>query len=299
MPFYLLIPLACAVVYTVSSLLFKRGYLEGAGTIESFHWANVLAMPFFVPLFFVNPGTLPPAEWWRPAVTALLIYAGSWSTFAAIQKGDVSVVTPVLGTKVVFVALGTVLIAGTALSSLLWIAAVLATAGIFVVGMGDLRPGRARGEAIALCLLSSLCFGLTDVLIGMWAQRYGGTAFLAALPQCIGLFSLLVIPWTAPGTFRLPRAARPWVVWGSLTLAAQGMAMGIALAFFNDTTGVNIVYGTRGLWSILLVLFAGAWFGNHERRDAGRRAMAWRLGGTLLITASVVLAVIARSRGAS
>jgi hypothetical protein len=75
------------------------------------------------------------------------------------------------------------------------------------------------------------------------------------------------------------------------------MAMGIALAFFNDPTGVNIIYSTRGMWSLALVWFAGSWFGNPERSSAGPRAMAWRFAGTSLITAAVILAVIARSTG--
>jgi uncharacterized membrane protein len=297
MPFYLLLPLACALVYTVGSLLFKRAYLEGAGPIESFHWANILAMPFFLPLFFINPGSLPPADWWRPILTSALIYAGAWCTFAAIAKGDVSVVTPVLGTKVVFVAFTAVALAGTSLSPTLWLAAFLTTAGIVLVGIGDAKPGRARADALILGLLSSLFFGVSDVLIGMWAPKFGGTTFLAALPQCIGLFSLAAIPASAPATFRIPKPSRPWVIWGSLLLAAQGMAMGIALAFFNDPTGVNIIYSTRGMWSLALVWFAGSWFGNPERSSAGPRAMAWRFAGTSLITAAVILAVIARSTG--
>lgn len=80
MPFYLLLPLACALVYTIGSLLFKRAYFEGAGPIESFHWANILATPFFMPLFFITPGNLPPADWWRPILTsALTCPAGRWS----------------------------------------------------------------------------------------------------------------------------------------------------------------------------------------------------------------------------
>jgi hypothetical protein len=45
----------------------------------------------------------------------------------------------------------------------------------------------------------------------------------------------------------------------------------------------------------VLVWFAGAWFGNRERGDAGKRAMAWRIAGTAMITVGVVLAVLARS----
>lgn len=253
-------------------------------------------MPFFVPLFFVQPGHLPLAESWRPALTSALIYFGSWSTFAAVKRADVSLVTPVLGTKVVFVALAFVALSGKPLSPGLWTAALLATAGVFVIGAADLKPGNAPGPAIALCLASSLFFGVTDVLIGQWAPHYGGTAFLASIPQFLGLFSLTAILFSPAPVLRLPREHRFWVLGGAVVLAAQGMAMGLALAFFNDPTGVNILYSTRGLWSLILVWAIGSWFANHEHHRAGRRTMGWRLTGTVLITAGVVLAVLERSR---
>src|SRR6187402_1420956 len=154
LPYWLLLPAVAAVVYTVASLFFKRGYSEGAGTMQTFHCTNLVAMPFFLPLFFVNPGYLPLSDLWRPALTAALIYAGTLGTFAAIRRGDVSMVTPILGTKVLFVAIGVVTISEGTLSSGLWAAALLATAGIFFIGRPDLRPGRAGGPAILMCLIS-------------------------------------------------------------------------------------------------------------------------------------------------
>jgi hypothetical protein len=93
----------------------------------------------------------------------------------------------------------------------------------------------------------------------------------------------------------LPSGARRWTVSACLLLAVQGMAMGLALVFFQDPTGVNILYSTRGLWAVLLVWCAGSWFANRERERAGRTTMILRLAGTLFITTGVVIAVIARS----
>lgn len=295
-PYWLLLPAAAAVIYTVASLFFKRGYGEGAGTMQTFHWANLIAMPFCAPLFLANPGHLPLTELWRPALTAACIYAGSLGTFAAIRRGDVSMVTPVLGTKVIFVALGVVTISGGGLSTGLWIAALLATAGIFFIGSPDLRSGRTGGPAILLCLVSALFFALTDVLIGQWAKQYGGTTFLAVIPQFLGVFSLLTVACSRTPVLRLAPLCRPRVIIGGMLLSAQLLMMGTALTFFSDPTGVNILYSTRGLWSIVLVWMFGSWFGNRESQTAGRRTMLWRLAGTVLITAGVVIAIFERSR---
>ncbi|HWB06128.1 MAG TPA: DMT family transporter [Verrucomicrobiales bacterium] len=295
LPAYLLIPAAAAFIYTVASLLFKRAYEEGAGTLTVFHWSNLVSMPVFLPLFFSNHGAFPASDWWRPGVVAALMYIGTWIMFAAIRRGDISMVTPILGTKVVLVALTLVAISGSGPGSGLWLAACLATAGIFIIGKGDLKPGKANGGALLMCLGSSLLYSVSDVLIAHWAGNHGGTAFLAALPQFFGLFSLLSLIGSKPGSMRLPPGTPRWVISGSVLLALQGMSMGISLAFFNDPTGVNILYSTRGLWAIALVWCAGSWFANRERSRAGRSTMLWRLTGTVFITAGVVIAVIARS----
>ena len=294
-PYWLLLPAAAAVIYTVASLFFKRGYAEGAGTMQTFHVANFIAVPFFLPLFFVNPGHLPLLELWRPAIVSGLIYAGTLGTFAAIRRGDVSMVTPLLGTKVVFVAMAFVLVTGGALSSGLWIASVLAAAGIFVIGKADLQPGRAGGAAIMLCLVSAAFFGLTDVLIGQWAPHFGGTTFLAAVPVGNAVFSLIHLTVSRRSIFPLPARARGPMLCGGVLLAAQAIAMGLTLTFCNDPAGINILYGTRGLWSIVLVWSLGAWFSNRERYTAGPAVMLSRLTGAALITAGVVIAVLERS----
>ncbi|HEX2748122.1 MAG TPA: EamA family transporter, partial [Verrucomicrobiales bacterium] len=202
-PVYLLIPAVAAVIYTVASLLFKRGYEEGAGTLATFHWSNLICMPVFAPLFFFNPGPLPVAEWWRPALVAAMMYSGTWIAFAAIRRGDVSMVTPILGTKVVFVALASVALSTTEPGTALWLAAFLTAAGIFVIGKGDLRPGRANGIAILMCLGSSLIYGVTDVLVAHWAGKFGGTTFLGALPQFLGIYSLLSLAGSRRGIMQL------------------------------------------------------------------------------------------------
>jgi carbohydrate-selective porin OprB len=65
----------------------------------------------------------------------------------------------------------------------------------------------------------------------------------------------------------------------------------MAHAIHGHAAGVNVVYGTRGLWSLALVWWAGRWFGNTERAEAGRRVILARLAGAALLLAAVALAV--------
>jgi hypothetical protein len=57
---------------------------------------------------------------------------------------------------------------------------------------------------------------------------------------------------------------------------------------FGDATAVNIVYGTRGLWSVLLVWLAGRWLGSDEG-SRGATVLGGRLAGAALMTAAVVV----------
>ena len=58
---------------------------------------------------------------------------------------------------------------------------------------------------------------------------------------------------------------------------------------------MNVVYGTRGLWSLALVWWAGPWFGNIERQEIGTRHMLSRVVGAVLILLAVALSVLGAS----
>lgn len=293
-PWYLLIPLVAAGAYAAAALFFKQAYAGGLGMREGFYWMNFAGMVVFAPLLATVEVWPPLSELWKPGLTAGIIFCGTGVTFAAMRAGEVSLVTPLMGTKVVFTALLAAGWAGTRLPAGLWVAALLTTCGILVLGWRDLQRGQGKSGAVGLCLLNSLIFAGADVLIGHWAPGYGRAAFLAVVFLGIGLGSLATVRWQAPAVLRVPAAARPYLWLGAGVMAVQTLAMGLCIAGSNDPTGVNVVYGTRGLWSIALVWFVGRrWFGNGERTSAGA-AMGQRLAGSLLILAAVVVAVLAR-----
>ena len=292
-PWYLIIPLICAGVYAAASLIFKRAYAQGLGMMEAFYWVNFAGMAFFVPMLFLAGPWPPLTEFWKPAATASLIFCGTWATFAAIRAGDVSLVTPLMGTKVVLTALVAVVMVPTSLPLGLWVAAGLTTVGILVLGWRDLQRGFGKAAAVGWCLLSSLLFAGADVSIGHWAADFGRPAFLGTVFVGIGLISLAMVKWQAPKAFRVPVGARSFLILGAVLMTLNTLAMALCIARSKDPTGVNIVYGTRGLWSTGLVWFAGQrWFGNAERHTAGRE-MPMRLVGSLLILTAVAVAVLA------
>lgn len=296
MPWYLLLPLVSAALYSFSSLLTKRGLREGATMMQAFHVSNFSVGVAFAPLLLLET---EPVRWdllYQPLLVTAAYFLGTWLTFLAIQKGDVSLVTPLMGTKVVFVALGMVALAGRMPAPVLWIAAALTALGVFLMGAGDFgKKVHGHAGAVTAALLSAGIFGICDVWVTMWSQGFGAMTFLAISSMGVGVISLGM--WLAQGRPSLKMApgtvAGPYVIWGGAVLGIQAVAMGLALSYFDDATGINVAYASRGLWAILIVAWVGPFFGNHERHSSGR-AFGWRVAGTMLLTAAVVLAVLAR-----
>ena len=295
MPVYLLLPLIAAFLYALSSVFVKRGLRDGATMNQAFHINNIAVAIIFLPLTFLDSQPINLTLWYWPVLTGIGFFFGGWLTFIAIQRGDVSLVTPVLGTKVVFVAVGSVMFTTQSLSLTLWIAALLTSLGIFLIGFRDVRGVRHAAFTAFITLASAALFGLCDVMLTAWAKPFAPLTFLTVSSLVVGALSFVV--WIAQGRKEIlpARGPRGWTVAGGVIVAGQAIMIGVALGFFSDATGINVVYASRGLWAIVLVYWFGKLLGNDERTTSGQH-FGWRFVGTTLLTAAVVMAVIERSR---
>jgi hypothetical protein len=77
---------------------------------------------------------------------------------------------------------------------------------------------------------------------------------------------------------------------GAVILALQAARMTYALGVYGDATAVNIVYASRGLWSVAAVWLVGHWFGNEEQ-TLPTHLLRNRLGGAALMLAAIGLVV--------
>ncbi|MEM9280596.1 MAG: EamA family transporter [Verrucomicrobiota bacterium] len=297
MPTYLLLPLAAAIVYSLGSILIKRALKEGVTMDQSFHLTNLLMGTLFLPLFFLEKQVIQWDQLFRPLAMGATFFAATWLTFVAIRRGDVSLVTPIMGTKVVFVAVGMVLFTGQALSLSLWLAAIMTPLGILVMSFSDFRKGNHLWFTIGVTLASAALFGVNDVMVNAWASSFGPLAFLSIGSITVSFISILI--WSCQGRPALlaRSAGRAHAGWGACCIGLQAILMGIALAFFTDATGINVVYSSRGLWAIVLVVVFGSFLGNSEHRDQGR-AFIGRVVGTVILTVAVVIAVLDRANAA-
>jgi drug/metabolite transporter (DMT)-like permease len=285
---HLLLPLASSLLYVLGAVLLKRATAAGVGLWRAAFVTNLVSAVAFLPLLALGgPGQVWTAIW-QPAVVALLLVAGQCSSLWALTRGDVSVATPVLGAKIILVAFFTTVVAGQRVPPQLWWAAILGTLAIGLLNRGPAGRHHDLMLTILGSLLAAVAFALFDVLVMLWSPAWGAGRFLPLMMGLAGLYSLAFIPLFSEPLRKVPRTIGWILLGGAVLVALQGILLITTIAVFGDATSVNIVYGTRGLWSVLLVWLAGRWLGSEEF-DRGAGVLGGRLAGALLMTAAVVV----------
>jgi hypothetical protein len=81
-----------------------------------------------------------------------------------------------------------------------------------------------------------------------------------------------------------------WAFGGGTLLTIQAMGIAYCIAVYHEVTVTNVLYNTRGLWSVALVWVVGHWFANAEKQ-VGSGIMTRRLIGALILLAAVYLSL--------
>ncbi|MGB8170924.1 MAG: EamA family transporter, partial [Chthoniobacteraceae bacterium] len=285
-----LLVMAAAVIYAVGALVVKRAADMKVGAWRTAFVANVITALFFQPLFALG-GKFHGELWWQPAIVALCFVAGQWLTYVSLERGDVSVATPVLGIKVLLVAMFVTATGGESLPLKLWLAAALATAGIALLNRSSGGERRHVSLTIVTAGLAAAAFAVFDVLVQRWSPAWGLGRFLPLTIGFAAVLSLAFIPrFSAPLT-EVPRAAWPWLLGGAGAIAAQSVVFVSTIARWGHAPQANVIYSSRGLWSVLLVWTCGKWMLGSEA-TLGGRVLAWRLAGAALMMSAIVLVLV-------
>jgi drug/metabolite transporter (DMT)-like permease len=279
-----------AFVYAAGALLIKRSAELGAGVWRTAFVANVISALMFQPLLVLG-GSIHLHLWWQPASTALLFIAGQWLSFISLERGDVSVATPVLGIKILLVAILVTALAGDSLPWPLWVSSVLATAGIALLHRGGSGTHHHIGRTVTTAGLAATCYALCDVMVQTWTPAWGVGRFLPITQGLSGVLSFAFVPFFRASLRELPRTAWPWLLGGTFAFAVQACLFVSAIAKWGNVTPANVVYSSRGLWSVLLVWWFGRWTGIAEQQR-GPRVLAWRLAGAVLMMSAIALVLV-------
>jgi drug/metabolite transporter (DMT)-like permease len=227
-------------------------------------------------------------HYWQPALSGLLFCVAQVVMFLAITRGDVSVAAPVMGAKVIFVALFSTLLLSDHVPLLWWLGAGLSATAVGLLNLGVKTKHRLVRQTILLALTSSLLYGLCDVLLQRWAPAWGPGNFFPPLYMAVGIYSFGLLKFAHGGLRGMTAQAWRWVLPGALLNALNNAGIAITLGIWGQATAVNIVYSSRGLFSVLLVWLTGHWFSNTERH-AGRGVLVYRLIGAAAMLAAIGL----------
>ncbi len=283
------------------SYLFSRLYCLGPGAslrrllVISHVIQGAVSLPLVV---LAWPADVGPVRLWIVPVlaTAGFYLVGQTCLLIALRYTTASRVAPLLGLKVVTVALLTVVVLGDHVSVGQWLAVGLAVMGAFVLNHtgGSLPPP-------ALAAIAGACLGYTgsDFHIRVTLEAmpdvppvHASFFAMAATYLICGLAAMPLLPWYGSRQFRQWTAATPYALsW--LT------AMGFLFACFALAGLVlgNIVQSLRGLISIALAGMLASYGLVHLEAKLTRRVYWRRFAAAVLMTAAVALFVLAGTEG--
>lgn len=291
-----LIPLFCALLYPLGTLLIKRSLDANAEAdgkavdVWSLTAINYWMMALvFLPAVVLDGNPIPWGLWYQPALMGLFSFMGQAFAFKAISTGDLTIATPALGSKVLIVALLTVILLRQSVPVPWWIAAACSFAAVYFLQAGVRSARRKVMATLSYALMTATCFALGDVLIQKWSPQWGVFHFVPAFALFSAVYSLALLPLMRKPRLRFSRTAWRWLLWGSAVLSVQSLLLTTVIGIFGKVTQANIVFSSRGLWNFLLIWFGGNWFANRER-EAGSEVMLYRLAGAALMFTAIVLA---------
>mgnify|MGYP005864582417 CR=1 FL=1 len=291
----LLTALAQSISYLCSRhLVSHRGWSLRQLLVLAHVWMGLMAL-LLLPLTW--HAQVPSWRQWALPLTGVTLFylLGQTSLFYALRYTEASRVAPLLGIKLVMLALAAVVLLGQALALGQWLAVGLATTAALLLNQ---TGGRLPTRAIVAILLACVGYTGSDLCISVLNQQLQspGTPTLqvamlgASLSYLLsGLIGAVLLPWHGERRPQRWLAALPYAL--AWFVAMLGMYAAISLA---GVVLANILQSTRGLMSVALgALLAGVGL-VHLESKATRSVLIRRLIAAGLMTLAVGLYVYYR-----
>jgi drug/metabolite transporter (DMT)-like permease len=289
MEYYSFNAIIAALIYSLAAVLSKGALEKGCGILR----LSFIINQIFVLVFFLALGwKMEPVDWSQvhlPVIAGILFFFGQVFTFAAIRMGDVSIQTPVMGTKAVFVALIAALLGLQEVSWQMGLAAVLAALAVALLGFSGGKSERV-GLTIGLSLMSALTFAGSDQMVGVFGSGFGKNSFLVIAIAVNALLSFGLIPFFNAPLRDIPKKSIRWAVAASIGMGVQAVILNYTLAASGKVVVINILYSARGLFSVVLGLLIAMLF------TVSIEQMSWkvriqRMIGAILISVAIAIAL--------
>lgn len=292
-PLAVILPLCSAIGYTFAALMLKRATERGVGPWRVTFIVNWTAAVLFTPWLLTGgqPFTLLNVS--QAVLAGAAFFVGQVFTFLALSRGDVSLTTPILGTKVIFVALLAPWFAGEQINPTLWTSALLTCVATALLG-GEFKTNSHRlVPSLIFGTSAAMAYAVTDIMQQRWGKSLGFGHFAPVMFYTIGLLSFTLRPAFSAPLSELPKRSFHWALAGGILISLQATGIAYSIATYNKVTLINILYSTRGIWSVILVWAVGHWFSNTEKA-VGRSVMVRRLIGASILLVAVILGLGSR-----
>jgi len=287
---YLLLPLTSAILYGIGSLGLRGASQEGVSPWRTTFMANSVSAVAFLIYLRGWPTPELPAAWGPVLGLGVVFFLGNTLTVLSLTYGDVSISTPVLAAKVMIVVGILAALGDGHITSTTWIAGFLTVLGVFLLQLQGKHHPRHHHVllTILLSLAASTCFAVFDLGIQFLSAEHGfhrvaPYAILSAAVLSFGLLPFCKMPYR-----EIPRKAKRYIWTGAGLITLQATILIFSLGKFQDAAGINIVYGSRGLWGIFMVWAIGKHFGNNELQK-NKGAFKFRVAGAVCIVTAIGL----------
>jgi drug/metabolite transporter (DMT)-like permease len=291
---FLVLPLVLGLMYSVAAMAFKRALAGGMDVRRIIFFSNLATTILLLPLLSLASKPHPSALFYQPLLAGLAFFSGIVLNIVALHRGDVSIATPLLGTKVLFVAVFTMMVLGKPVLPSLWISAVLVTVALVILRGPANRVHHRFWATVFFAVGSSSAFALCDIFFQLWTRIWGVGLFVPIVFGTVCMLSFTLLRWFPVSAGVVTGNTWKWLIAGCVLNGLQTLGIVICVGLFrhpNAATAVNIVYNSRGIWSVMLVWILGDWFGNIER-EQGARVMAARFTGAVLLLSAIVITLL-------
>ena len=285
-------PLLAALVYSGIAITFKRLANQGIGPWRLTFATNIGQAVAVLPLWFLGDASPSIHLLWQPAATALTFLIGQIALFLAMDRGDVSVVTPLLGSKVIMVAALATALFHKPVPKSLWLAATLATAATALLSIGKPIDKHRLRSSLAWGTVAALAFSLTDILYEQWSGNLDVWRFSVLVFSIMAALSLPLIRHLEPLPTSVQHSFLPTIAILSLVLGAQIVLVAYSIVEICGATLTNILYSSRGLFSVVLIWMLGTRLGMTEA-DSSRELLPIRMLASAIMLIAIALGTLA------
>ena len=284
--------LAGALLSAVSFVFSRRFIVRGHGQAVSLLVLGHVMMGLVAVTFATaswNDAMSDVGHWAPKAALAAATYlVGNVAFFFALGRTEASRVAPLLGLKLVAVAVLAIFVLGEDVSTIQWLAVALTVSAAFVLNRVG---GSVPASTILAIAFAVICFSTSDVYIRATIDALGPPDQLATSLRALaviyilcGSVAVILLPWFGSARGRDWKAAAPYAgIWY--------LAM-VCFYFAMATAGVvlgNIAWSTRGLFAIFLGgLLARAGF-VHLEQKVNRGVLVRRALAAAMMVGAIVL----------